>query len=208
MFTLNRKKYFSTYSVYLASKGDPGTVFTHTYIGILYMHNILIYLKVINAHTHKCTQAHFLMFKENKWILWNSKENTHYVNMLIALKDISTQHPEHRILGTKVNTSYNFRVLYIWNSCKHILGMRKKPNINKMTILHQIYCSSSSLSSESFSAFWLNDLRILTQHSHRTSSTASELPEYGETSSYFFTWIIIVKIICQQRASKSVFTKW
>lgn len=128
-----------------------------------------MYLKVINTHTHKCTQAQFLIFKENKWILCNSKENTHYANMLIALEDVSTQHPEHRILGTTVNTSYNFQMVYIWNSCRHILEISKRPNINKMTTLHQIHCSSCNLSFESFSLFWFNDLRILTQHSFKNS---------------------------------------
>lgn len=145
------------------------------------MYGILIYLKVINTYTHKCTQVQFLTFKENEWIPCNSKENTHYCNMLIALEDISTRYPEQRILGPKVNTCYNFNVVCTWNSCKHISEMSKKTNINNMTTLHQIYCSYCNLSSESFSASWLNDLKILTQHSYRTSSTASELSEYGET---------------------------
>lgn len=77
-----------------------------------------------NIHTHKCTKVQFLRFKENEWLLWNSKEKAHYANMLIALEPVSKQHPEHRLLlGTKVNSSYNFRVADAWNIYKCILGM-------------------------------------------------------------------------------------
>lgn len=157
-------------------------------------------------HTHKWTQVQFLTFKENEWILRNSKENTHYANMLIALEDISTQHPEQRILELKLMPA----IISMWCVPEIVANIFqkwvKKPNINNITTLHQIYCSYCDLSSESFSAFWLNDLKILTQHSYRTS-TASELSEYGETPRYFITWITIVKTICQQKSSKSVFTK-
>lgn len=100
--------------------------------------------------------------------------------MLIALEDISTQNPEHKILGsktkeilgTKVHTSYNFRLVYIWNSCKHILEMRRKSNINKMVTLHQIYYSSCNLN-----PFVLLDLIIWEYWLNTATEPAAQLQD-------------------------------
>lgn len=57
-FSLNRNNPFSTYSAYLASKGDPRDCNQiHTYIGILYIHIISLYMwKKKTKYTY--TQMH------------------------------------------------------------------------------------------------------------------------------------------------------